>query len=69
MSGTDKNDTYYALDNKPLTYHGLAGDDLLVGGVANDLLYGDAGDDTIYGMRGDDVLTGGTGSLDRKSVV
>ena len=62
MSGTDKNDTYYALDNKPLTYHGLAGDDLLVGGVANDLLYGDAGDDTIYGMRGDDVLIGGTGA-------
>ena len=62
MSGTDKSDFYQALDNKPFTYHGLAGNDSLVGGVANDLLYGDAGDDYLRGLNGNDTLVGGQGN-------
>ena len=62
MSGTDKSDSYWALDNKTLTYHGLAGNDFLIGGVANDLLYGDAGDDYLRGLDGNDTLVGGQGN-------
>jgi Ca2+-binding RTX toxin-like protein len=41
---------------------GLAGDDLLDGGMGNDSLYGDAGDDTLSGGQGDDYLQDNIGN-------
>ena len=61
MSGTDKEDNMRALDKSATTLHGLAGNDSLVGGIANDLLYGDAGDDYLWGGVGNDALIGGEG--------
>ena len=61
MSGTDKDDDMRTLDKYATTLHGLAGNDSLVGGIANDLLYGDAGNDTLIGGQGNDSLRGGEG--------
>ena len=61
MSGTDKEDNMRALDKSATTLHGLAGNDSLVGGIANDLLYGDAGNDTLWGNAGNDTLYGDDG--------
>ena len=61
MSGTDKEDNMRVLDKSATTLHGLAGNDSLVGGIANDLLYGDAGDDTLWGNAGNDTLYGDDG--------
>ena len=62
MSGTEDNDTLYVNDKAATTFHGLGGNDIIVGGIANDLLYGDDGNDTMYGYEGDDILIGGTGN-------
>ena len=62
MSGTEDNDTLYVNDKAATTFHGLGGNDTIVGGIANDLLYGDDGNDTMYGYEGDDILIGGTGN-------
>ena len=62
MSGTEDDDTLYVNDKAATTFHGLGGNDTIVGGIANDLLYGDDGDDTMYGYEGDDILIGGTGN-------
>ena len=61
MSGTDKEDNMRVLDKSATTLHGLAGNDSLVGGIANDLLYGDAGNDTLWGNAGNDTLYGDDG--------
>ena len=51
MSGTDKDDNMRVLDKYATTLHGLAGNDSLIGGIANDLLYGDAGDEDRKSTR------------------
>ena len=60
--GTVEADDLLAFDDTAVTFHGLGGNDTIVGGIANDLLYGDDGDDTMYGYEGDDILIGGTGN-------
>jgi serralysin len=45
----------------PMSVHGGAGNDTLLGGDADDFLDGDRGDDTIDGGAGADVLNGGLG--------
>ena len=62
ITGTDKNDTIRFYDDDSVEYHGLAGNDVLVGGRGNDKLYGDEGDDTMSGGEGDDLLVGGKGN-------
>ena len=44
------------------TTNGTAGDDSLVGGVANDTINGLGGNDTLEGKDGDDSLDGGAGN-------
>ena len=61
ITGTDKDDTIRFYDDDSVEYHGLAGNDVLVGGRGNDKLYGDDGNDTIYGGEGNDLLVGGKG--------
>ena len=61
ITGTDKDDTIRSYDNGPVEYHGLAGNDVLVGGRGNDKLYGDDGDDRISGEEGNDLIVGGKG--------
>ena len=43
----------------PFTFHGLGGNDLLVGNSLGDTLDGGAGDDALQGLDGVDTLTGG----------
>ena len=43
----------------PATFHGGAGDDVLVGSGGADLLFGDAGNDALIGGIGNDALNGG----------
>ena len=62
ITGTDKDDTIRSYDDDSVEYHGLAGNDVLVGGRGNDKLYGDDGDDTISGGEGNDLLVGGRGN-------
>ena len=62
ITGTDKDDTIRFYDDDSVEYHGLAGNDLLVGGRGNDKLYGDEGDDTMSGGEGNDLLVGGKGN-------
>ena len=62
ITGTDKDDAIRSYDNGPVEYHGLAGNDVLVGGRGDDKLYGDDGDDTIYSGEGNDLLVGGRGN-------
>jgi Ca2+-binding RTX toxin-like protein len=66
IGGTSFNDTLVG-NLAANTFHGLGGDDLIVGSPGDpgdpadlgDTLYGDIGDDTIYGKYGDDTLEGG----------
>ncbi len=62
ITGTGKDDVIRSYDDGSVEYHGLAGNDLLVGGRGNDNLYGDDGDDTIYGDGGNDLFVGGKGN-------
>ena len=62
ITGTDKDDTIRFYDDDSVEYHGLAGNDVLVGGRGNDKLYGDDGDDAISGGEGNDLLVGGKGN-------
>ena len=61
ITGTDKDDAIRSYDNGPVEYHGLAGNDVLVGGRGDDKLYGDDGDDRISGEEGNDLIVGGKG--------
>lgn len=61
MVGTENADYLASFEDGAYTYHGLGGNDSIVGGSANDFLYGDDGNDTIYGHGGNDVLSGGAG--------
>lgn len=60
--GTDKSESWSALDDGTFTYRGLAGDDYINGGRADDHLYGDEGNDYLRGGSGNDILAGGSGS-------
>jgi Ca2+-binding RTX toxin-like protein len=46
-------------DDSNNEFHGLGGNDILIGNCGDDLLAGGAGEDLIEGCRGDDVLLGG----------
>ena len=61
MVGTENADYLASFEDGAYTYHGLGGNDSIVGGSANDFLYGDDGNDNIYGHGGNDVLSGGVG--------
>ena len=61
MVGTNNTDHLVSFEDGAYTYHGLGGNDSVIGGFANDFLYGDDGNDTIYGYGGNDVLSGGVG--------
>ena len=61
MVGTNNADHLASFEDGAYTYHGLGGNDSVIGGFANDSLYGDDGNDTIYGYGGNDVLSGGAG--------
>ena len=62
ITGTDKDDTIRSYDDGSVEYHGLAGNDVLVGGRGNDKLYGDDGDDRLSGGEGNDLFVGGKGN-------
>ncbi|MDO5344113.1 MAG: calcium-binding protein, partial [Candidatus Saccharibacteria bacterium] len=61
VSGSDKSESWVALDDSSFTYHGFDGNDTINGGVADDWLYGDGGDDHLRGNKGNDTLSGGAG--------
>lgn len=46
----------------PVTLHGAAGRDMLLGGGGNDMIVGGPGSDRLGGRGGDDVIYGGPGS-------
>jgi Ca2+-binding RTX toxin-like protein len=46
----------------PVTLHGAAGRDTLLGGGGNDMIVGGPGSDRLGGRGGDDVIYGGPGS-------
>jgi Ca2+-binding RTX toxin-like protein len=58
--GTDYDDILIG-DDRFNEFHGLGGEDLIVGNGGDDLLYGGEGEDTILGGEGDDTITGGPG--------
>ncbi len=62
MYGTDNSETLSAEDESATTFHGLGGNDNLIGRTANDLLYGGDGNDNLNGQAGNDVLYGDAGS-------
>lgn len=62
ITGTENADTITALGSSPVTYHGLGGDDTLIGGGDSDYLDGGSGNDSIYGQDGNNTLIGGTGN-------
>jgi Ca2+-binding RTX toxin-like protein len=62
LTGTASGDTLSAYDNGDVVFHGLAGNDNLVGGTGNDTLDGGADNDSITGSGGNDAVIGGAGS-------
>ncbi|WP_425070179.1 putative Ig domain-containing protein [Roseibium sp.] len=48
-------------EDKGAFYHGLGGDDVILGTQGNDALRGDGGNDELSGSEGDDDLLGGDG--------
>ncbi|MBG6211971.1 Ca2+-binding RTX toxin-like protein [Labrenzia sp. EL_126] len=63
--GTSGNDTPTLTPGGPgdgAYYHGLDGDDVIIGTVEGDALRGDAGNDQISGGDGDDDVSGGDGN-------
>lgn len=62
ITGTENADTITALGSSPVAYHGLGGDDTLIGGGDSDYLDGGSGNDSIYGQDGNNTLIGGTGN-------
>jgi Ca2+-binding RTX toxin-like protein len=45
----------------PVTVHGGAANDMVIGNYASDTVYGGGGNDTLQGGAGDDLLSGGMG--------
>lgn len=65
LIGTTGNDEIRAFSyGDSVSYYGLEGDDILVGGNKNDLLDGGAGDDSLSGGIGNDSLIGGADNDD-----
>lgn len=66
MNGLDGNDNLTLDETNGLlqaaTFHGGAGNDVMIGGSQADIIFGDAGNDTLEGNGAGDYLYGGTGN-------
>jgi Ca2+-binding RTX toxin-like protein len=66
IDGLDGNDNLILDETNGLlqaaTFHGGAGDDVMIGGSQADVIIGDAGNDTLQGNGAGDYLYGGTGN-------
>jgi Ca2+-binding RTX toxin-like protein len=62
-TGTDGNNLISGSATKDyLEYHGLGGNDIILGGPGDNLIDGGDGDDILYGGGGTDILLGGKGN-------
>jgi Tol biopolymer transport system component len=57
-TGTSGDDTYTYTGTADFTGNGLAGNDIIVGGIGNDYILGDTGNDLIIGGLGNDTIGG-----------
>ena len=60
--GTAGDDTLNGFYGSANRINGLAGNDVITGGMMADILNGDAGNDTLRGRGGDNILNGGAGN-------